>query len=529
MADVNLNTRISLKYDHYNNWATNNPVLLAGEVALVYIPENTTLAEGGVNVTGATPPQVMMKVGDGTSHYNDLKFVQAVAADVSAWAKAASKPVYAANEITGLTDYINTTIVDTDTQYTLVKVSDYQYQIKSKAKGDTEFATVVGTIDIPQYNDTALTGRVADLEAAVEALEADYLTSADKTELEGKITEVSTAVATEKSRAEGVEAGFETRIAAIEGAYETKANVEALGTEVKGLINTEKSRAEGAEQAISGELTAYKTSNDARVLAAEGEIDALQTTILGLSGAMHFKGVVDAVPADGAEGYESGDVVLVKADAEANARKEFVYDGTTWHELGDEGSYLTKTAAAETYQTKADAALEHTALEGLVSTEKSRAEGVEAGFETRIATIEGAYETKANVEALGNEVKGLITAEETRAKGVEGGFETRIAAIEGAYENKTDSAAKLAEAKKHADDLNTAMDGRVAAIEAKPAMDITADDIAAYDGAVTAAGTAVQNVVAGDGLTATKGTDNVVTIGFDANTTFVFNCGTSSI
>ena len=42
MADTlnqkTLNTRIKLKYDSYENWSTNNPVLLAGEVALVYVP-----------------------------------------------------------------------------------------------------------------------------------------------------------------------------------------------------------------------------------------------------------------------------------------------------------------------------------------------------------------------------------------------------------------------------------------------------------------------------------------------------------
>ena len=76
-----INSRIRLRYDLYSAWSTNNPVLLAGEVALAYIPTDTTLNDG-VSVTGTTPPQVLMKVGDGKSHYNDLKYVSALAADV---------------------------------------------------------------------------------------------------------------------------------------------------------------------------------------------------------------------------------------------------------------------------------------------------------------------------------------------------------------------------------------------------------------------------------------------------------------
>ena len=57
MADVNvnelkLNTRISLKYDLYTNWETNNPVLNKGEVALAYIPATTPLPKLAVASAG---------------------------------------------------------------------------------------------------------------------------------------------------------------------------------------------------------------------------------------------------------------------------------------------------------------------------------------------------------------------------------------------------------------------------------------------------------------------------------------------
>lgn len=57
----------------------------------------------------------------------------------------------------------------------------------------------------------------------------------------------------------------------------------------------------------------------------------------GLTGAMHFKGAVTAVPPESGT-YESGDVVL------GPNNKEYVYNGTNWIELGDEGSYVLQTS-----------------------------------------------------------------------------------------------------------------------------------------------------------------------------------------
>ena len=53
-----LNARMKHKKDTHENWTTNNPVLLDGELVLVVIDGTT-----------------MFKVGDGESHYSDLDFV----------------------------------------------------------------------------------------------------------------------------------------------------------------------------------------------------------------------------------------------------------------------------------------------------------------------------------------------------------------------------------------------------------------------------------------------------------------------
>lgn len=66
---------------------------------------------------------------------------------------------------------------------------------------------------------------------------------------------------------------------------------------------------------------------------------------------MHFIGVSTTDPStgtatvEGHEEFKAGDVCLY-------GQKEYVYTGTAWVELGDEGSYLTKTEAASTYVAK---------------------------------------------------------------------------------------------------------------------------------------------------------------------------------
>ena len=83
------NTRLQLKYDLWKNWSDNNPILLAGEIAVVYIPEETDATTGKV----IQKPATMFKVGDGVSSFNSLDWASGLAADVYAWAKEASIPV----------------------------------------------------------------------------------------------------------------------------------------------------------------------------------------------------------------------------------------------------------------------------------------------------------------------------------------------------------------------------------------------------------------------------------------------------
>lgn len=140
MATTTLNTRIQLKYDTYENWTTNNPVLLAGEVAV------TTVQSAQAPVSQV--PAILFKVGDGTNNFNTLNWASAIAADVYPWAKASVKPTYQASEIEGLEDYISGQIDDTDTQYQIIASGTNGIQLQSRPKTGGAWSNVGSPITI---------------------------------------------------------------------------------------------------------------------------------------------------------------------------------------------------------------------------------------------------------------------------------------------------------------------------------------------------------------------------------------------
>lgn len=92
-----LPAKILLRSKYLSDWTASSYVLGSGEVGICTVPADTSLGE--------TQPTYLMKVGDGTRTWNDLPYVTALAGDVYAWAKAATKPTYTADEISGLDKY----------------------------------------------------------------------------------------------------------------------------------------------------------------------------------------------------------------------------------------------------------------------------------------------------------------------------------------------------------------------------------------------------------------------------------------
>lgn len=188
------NTRIQLKYDTYSNWTTNNPVLLSGEMALVQIPADSS--------TGMNEPALMMKVGNGSTAFNDLPWSSALAADVIPSLKGSS-PTLPAESITGLDEYISGQIQDTDTQYQVVQNGNMGFKLQSRPKSGGEW-TDVNTIALtaPTYSlesgDTngtvkfGVTG--SETEVAVTGLKSAAYTESSAYDAAGSAAAVQTAL-----------------------------------------------------------------------------------------------------------------------------------------------------------------------------------------------------------------------------------------------------------------------------------------------------------------------------------------------
>lgn len=149
MANTTFNTRIQNKIDTYENYNTvkDTFIPLKGEVCIATV---STKVDGV-----QTPPQTLIKIGDGTSTWGSLKWLSATAADVIDSLKG-SDPTLPATSITGLNDYISGQIQDTNTLYRLVASGDMGIQLQSKEKGeeDTAFKNVGSPIVLtaPTYN-----------------------------------------------------------------------------------------------------------------------------------------------------------------------------------------------------------------------------------------------------------------------------------------------------------------------------------------------------------------------------------------
>lgn len=230
-------------------------------------------------------------------------------------------------------------------------------------------------------------------------------------------------------------------------------------TEEEGKLNT----------AIQGEIkrsTDKDDAHDQKISAAEGRLTKLEDQIKGVTGAMHFAGVIEGADLPAVDSYKPGDVIVLKGNA-----KEYILieEGTEvktkkWVELGDESLHATKDEV-KALETKWDKKVE-----------ELTAKDTELGNQIATKVAEEARRADAAEKALGTRIDGVEAKIGT--KGDEGTVESVYGAIAKLRKDFGDAdtaiRGEFAAADTIIDGKVNALDGRVETVENKATANETA-------------------------------------------------------
>ena len=534
MAEKILQARITNKIDTHENWL---------KVADTFVPKNgeicidtiTTTVDGAV----VAPPQTLIKIGDGTSTWGDLKFLGGISADVYAWAKAATKPSYTAEEISGLDDYIAGEIQDTDTQYQIVKDGDMGIKLQSRPKTGGAWTDVGTTLTL-----TA----TAEITTAIQALDAAAVTAGEG-EIISEVSETDGVVSIKKRSLVAADiptlttAKLSDFATAVDGRIDTKvgdigesADVAdfvadsidtAIGTLNLNAVTAGTGQVIGQIQQTDGAVTAQLKTLTADDIPAipTSKVTNLDTTLAGKQDTIVFNTTYD--PASNKAGTMADITSSVNA-----AKTELI--GTS-----DDASSLNTINAAKKYASEQIAAQIGSAYKAAGSTAFADLPTPEEAIEgyvynvtdaftadAKFITSEQSKQYPAGTNVVVVEVPGEEEAPSTYAYDVLTGMVDLSAYATTSAMNSAIGAAKTEligtgdttastikgagdEAKAYADTLNTAMDTRVEALETAVGETPVATQIT---NAIQALDVASQAVATGNKITAIEQVDGKISV-----------------
>ncbi len=315
---------------------------------------------------------------------------------------------------------------------------------------------------------TELGNRVGAVEGKVSTIEGDYLKGSDKTELEGKISAVQTAVDTEKSRAEGVEAGLRTDVDAIKDDYLKAADK----TELQGNIDTVSAAVERLTNGVSADevdgvndLIQYVKDHGTEVTGMQEDISENATAIAGVAGRMDTaEGKISALEGSVATKAEK---TYVDEAVEALQGEDTSIKGRLDNleaAIGESGSVADDIATAKQEAIDTAAGDATTKANTAESNAKSYADGLDEAMNTRVEALEAIdheHSNKAELDLIASGDKAKWDA--AAAKAHEHSNLSVLEAITAAKTAAWDAAEQAA--KTYADGLNSAMDTRVKTLE----------------------------------------------------------------
>lgn len=263
--------------------------------------------------------------------------------------------------VDGHTDLLNGLRTDVDEK---VATSVYNEYVKVRTYTDTQIDEKIAALKVTEINqkiatlDETLNGTTDNPSTGLVSKVANLTSKVDTNIADIKTINTTIGTLTEKvSTLEGKDTIIEGNITALQTVTDkhtaTLAGI-AEGITVKSLIDaandaaaTAKTAADQANTAVTNLKTQEVATNTANISNLSTRVTTIEGKIDGVTGAMHFIGVKESIPTENT-GYKSGDVILVN-------KKEYVFDGSIWVELGDEGSYALRS---EVYtKTETDAAI----------------------------------------------------------------------------------------------------------------------------------------------------------------------------
>ena len=217
---------------------------------------------------------------------------------------------------------------------------DIASDIATATEGLAQLKTDVSTLKTTVGDETTgLVKKVAEIESKANTNAVDIVTlktalngSEDSDGLIAKVSNLEQAAANHKTE-------YNTLLGVVNGHSELLVGIS--DTTVKALIEDAKkagtdaaTAAQEAKDLVTTLETGKVATNANNITALNGRITTLEGQISGVTGAMHFEGVKDAIPED-VSGYESGDVIIV-------GEKEYVFSDGAFVELGDTSAYALK-------------------------------------------------------------------------------------------------------------------------------------------------------------------------------------------
>ena len=389
MADNTLDVIFKLRYDTYNHWMNSDAILMSGEAAIAAFP-NT--------INPLLPPQAIgIKIGDGRHYFDELPWIQAIASDVYSWAKTSSPP--AADTIPGLAEFIEAhsggggsggggsissgsyqIIYDNNTKKYILQQFNSDTNTWEDTTSSIDFSGVLNRLDTIERWANGAKRNLGNIELPLE----EYIYS-----------EVVNYLNILDYNDQAVEHQFVTSVRQVDGQIEVTRSILSANDIDGGILPSQYGGTgfnfidedETLAGSLNGTLVKKKIvteiGNTQRgAFATVGAIkDYVDEKTLGITGAMHFVGESNILITNNGRtdpqivGYnfrnaQPGDVIL------ANNAQEFVWTGSSWRLLGDEGSYAVKGSIVNA-DISEEAAIAQSKIAGLTESLESKVDKVE--------------------------------------------------------------------------------------------------------------------------------------------------------